>query len=89
MDIQMPDMNGVEATHKILEKRPGIGIIILTMLEDDNSLFSALQAGARGYVLIGKFSRTCQDILFEIRSQSGSKTHDGEGVFFYNINYRR
>jgi DNA-binding NarL/FixJ family response regulator len=53
MDIQMPDMNGVEATHKILKKHPEIGIIILTMLEDDDSLFSTLQAGARGYVLKG------------------------------------
>ena len=53
MDIQMPDMNGVEATHKILDKYPQIGIIMLTMLEDDDSLFSALQAGARGYVLKG------------------------------------
>lgn len=53
MDIQMPDMNGVEATHKILDKYPQIGIIMLTMLEDDDSLFSALQVGARGYVLKG------------------------------------
>lgn len=53
MDIQMPDMNGVEATHEILKKHPGTGIIILTMLEDDDSLFSALRAGARGYVLKG------------------------------------
>jgi DNA-binding NarL/FixJ family response regulator len=53
MDIQMPDMNGVEATHKILKNHPDMGIIILTMLEDDDSLFSALRAGARGYVLKG------------------------------------
>lgn len=53
MDIQMPDMNGVEATQKILKTHPEIGIIILTMLEDDDSLFSALRAGARGYVLKG------------------------------------
>ena len=53
MDIQMPDMNGVEATQQILETHPETGIIILTMLEDDNSLFSALRAGARGYVLKG------------------------------------
>jgi DNA-binding NarL/FixJ family response regulator len=53
MDIQMPDMNGVEATQKILQEHPEMGIIILTMLEDDDSLFSALRAGARGYVLKG------------------------------------
>jgi DNA-binding NarL/FixJ family response regulator len=53
MDIQMPDINGVEATNKILKEHPEMGIIILTMLEDDDSLFSALRAGARGYVLKG------------------------------------
>lgn len=53
MDIQMPDLNGVEATRRILETQPDVGIIIVTMLEDDDSLFSAMRAGARGYVLKG------------------------------------
>ena len=53
MDIQMPDLNGVEATQRILKTHPDVGIIIVTMLEDDDSLFSAMSAGARGYVLKG------------------------------------
>lgn len=53
MDIQMPDINGVEATQSILKTQPDAGIIIVTMLEDDDSLFSAMRAGARGYVLKG------------------------------------
>ena len=53
MDIQMPDMNGIEATQSILELNPNIGIIIVTMLEDNDSLFAAMRAGARGYVLKG------------------------------------
>jgi DNA-binding NarL/FixJ family response regulator len=53
MDIQMPDLNGVEATQHILKVQPDTGIIIVTMLEDDDSLFSAMRAGARGYVLKG------------------------------------
>jgi len=53
MDIQMPDLNGVEATERILNTQPDVGIIIVTMLEDDDSLFSAMRAGARGYVLKG------------------------------------
>jgi len=53
MDIQMPDINGVEATQRILEIHSDVGIIIVTMLEDDDSLFSAMRAGARGYVLKG------------------------------------
>jgi len=53
MDIQMPDLNGVEATQRILKDQPDVGIIIVTMLEDDDSLFSAMRAGAHGYVLKG------------------------------------
>jgi DNA-binding NarL/FixJ family response regulator len=53
MDIQMPDMNGIEATRRILADQPNIGVIILTMLEDDDSLFAAMRAGARGYILKG------------------------------------
>lgn len=53
MDIMMPEMNGIEATKQILAEQPQIGIIILTMLEDDDSLFAAMCAGARGYILKG------------------------------------
>jgi len=53
MDIQMPDMNGIKATRRILADQPDIGVMMLTMLEDDDSLFAAMCAGARGYVLKG------------------------------------
>jgi DNA-binding NarL/FixJ family response regulator len=53
MDIMMPDMNGVDATRRILADHPQIAIVMLTMLEDDDSLFAAMQAGARGYILKG------------------------------------
>ena len=53
MDIQMPDSNGIEATRRILADQPDIGVIMLTMLEDDDSLFAAMCAGARGYILKG------------------------------------
>lgn len=53
MDIQMPEMNGIEATRRILADHPEVGIIMLTMLEDDDSLFAAMCAGARGYILKG------------------------------------
>lgn len=53
MDIQMPAMNGIAASEKILDANPHIGIIVLTMLEDDDSVFAAMRAGARGYVLKG------------------------------------
>jgi DNA-binding NarL/FixJ family response regulator len=51
MDLHMPRMNGVEATRRILDAHPEISILVLTMLQDDATLFSALDAGARGYML--------------------------------------
>ena len=53
MDIQMPDINGIDATRKILRMSPHIGVVMLTMFKDDDSLFMAMRAGARGYVLKG------------------------------------
>jgi DNA-binding NarL/FixJ family response regulator len=52
MDIQMPQVNGIEATRRILGVNPEVGVVVLTMFEDD-SVFSAMRAGARGYVLKG------------------------------------
>lgn len=53
MDLHMPAMNGVEATRQILSSHPDTGILVLTMLEDDDSVFAAMRAGARGYLLKG------------------------------------
>lgn len=53
MDVVMPDLNGVVATQRILSRNPGIGVIMLTMLEDDETVFAAMCAGARGYLLKG------------------------------------
>jgi DNA-binding NarL/FixJ family response regulator len=53
MDLHMPRLNGIEATRRILQTSPHIGILVLTMLEDDDSVFGAMRAGARGYLLKG------------------------------------
>ncbi|MFC7641219.1 response regulator transcription factor [Streptosporangium lutulentum] len=51
MDIRMPGVGGIEATRQIIAGQPAVGVLMLTMLEDDTSMFAALRAGARGYVL--------------------------------------
>jgi len=53
MDLHMPGLNGIEATRRIVQANPHIGILVLTMLEDDASVFAAMRAGARGYLLKG------------------------------------
>src|SRR5215472_2539106 len=51
MDVQMPGASGVEAARRIVRESPHIHILIVTMFEDDTSVFTAMRAGARGYVL--------------------------------------
>jgi len=53
MDLHMPGINGIEATRQVLQINPHIEILVLTMLEDDDSVFAAMRAGARGYLLKG------------------------------------
>ncbi len=53
MDLQMPRLNGIEATERIVGSSPHIGVLVLTMMEDDDSVFAAVRAGARGYLLKG------------------------------------
>ena len=53
MDLQMPELNGVEATRRIVQASPHIGVLVVTMFEDDGSVFAAMRAGARGYLLKG------------------------------------
>lgn len=77
MDISMPDLNGIEATQQILAVKPDTGIIMLTMLEDNDSLFAAMCAGARGYVLKGADKA---EVLKTIRAVAGGEALFGPAI---------
>ncbi len=51
MDIKMPEVSGIEATRHILQENPHIGVILVTMFDDPESVFAGMRAGARAYVL--------------------------------------
>jgi len=51
MDIEMPEMNGILATEIICEKYPQLKVVILTVFDDEENIFNAIQAGAKGYLL--------------------------------------
>ncbi|MCB0153563.1 MAG: response regulator transcription factor, partial [Anaerolineae bacterium] len=72
MDINMPELNGIEATRQILAHQPHIGILVITMFEDD-SVFAAIRAGARGYILKGAEG---EETLRAIRAVA-----NGESIF--------
>jgi DNA-binding NarL/FixJ family response regulator len=77
MDITMPGMSGIDAAREILNSSTGVGIIILTMLEDDESLFAAMRAGVRGYLLKGAVKA---DVLRTIRTVADGEALFGPGV---------
>jgi DNA-binding NarL/FixJ family response regulator len=53
MDLKMPDVSGIEAARRIVQTSPHISILMLTMFQNDDSIFAAMRAGARGYLLKG------------------------------------
>jgi DNA-binding NarL/FixJ family response regulator len=80
MDINMPGVNGIEATRRILYVNPFVGVLVLTMYEDDDSVFAAMRAGARGYLLKGVDQ---VEVLRAINAVS-----NGEAIFSPSIAFR-
>lgn len=63
MDIQMPHLDGIEATRQVVATRPETAVVILTMNEDDDTIMGALRAGARGYLLKGSSAAEVQQAI--------------------------
>jgi DNA-binding NarL/FixJ family response regulator len=77
MDIQMPGMNGIEATRRIVRASPGVGVVVVTMFGDDDSVFSAMRAGAKGYVLKGA---DAEEVMKVLRAVAEGEAHFGPEI---------
>ncbi len=84
MDVQMPGLNGIEATRRIVAATPALAVLMLTMFEDDDSVFAAMRAGARGYVLKGGRQA---EILRAIQAVAGGDAIFGPGIARRMITY--
>jgi len=80
MDLNMPQLNGVEATREISTAHPEVGVLVLTMSEDDDSVFSAMRAGARGYLVKGAAP---PEVVRAIEGVAG-----GEAIFGPSVAHR-
>ncbi|MDP4508702.1 response regulator [Nonomuraea turcica] len=77
LDIQMPEMSGIDAAREVVAAAPGVAVLMLTMYEDDESVFAAMRAGARGYVLKGAEQ---DEIVRAIRAVAAGEAIFGPGV---------
>jgi DNA-binding NarL/FixJ family response regulator len=79
MDISMPDMNGFEATRRILERAPATGVVILSMHSSTEMAHEAFAAGARGYVLKESAG---DEVARAVRTVAAGRRFVGEGVAY-------
>jgi DNA-binding NarL/FixJ family response regulator len=77
MDLQLPGLNGVEATRRILQSQPSVGVLVLTMFEDTDTVLAAMRAGARGYILKDTDEEA---LLRSVRAVASGEALFGPGV---------
>jgi DNA-binding NarL/FixJ family response regulator len=77
MDLHLGDSSGVEATRRIAADQPAIGVLVVTMLDDDDSVFASMRAGARGYLLKGAAP---EEIERAIRAVANGEVLFGPGI---------
>ena len=77
MDLQMPGINGIEAIRQIMGDSPHVGVVVVTMFEDDDSVFAAMRAGARGYVLKGA---DAEEVLKVVGAVAEGEAHFGPEI---------
>jgi two-component system response regulator NreC len=77
MDLGMPNLNGIEASRRITEAHPKIGIVVLSMHSDETYVLRALKAGARGYLLKDSAS---EDLVRAVRAVSERKSYFSPAV---------
>ena len=84
MDLSMPGFGGVEATRRIVADAPSVAVLVVTMLDDDEAVFAAMRAGARGYVVKGQDT---DDVLRAIRSVARGDAVFGPAVASRVLSY--
>jgi len=77
MDVRMADLDGIAATREVVRVAPSVAVLVLTMFDDDDTVFAAMRAGARGYLLKGARQ---DEIARAIRSVAAGEAIFGPGV---------
>jgi DNA-binding NarL/FixJ family response regulator len=84
MDLQLPDIDGIETTRRIVIDQPDTAVVVVTMFDDDDSVFAALRAGAKGYVLKGAHQ---DQVLRAIRAAAAGEAILGAPIAGRLIDY--